>query len=683
VSLLASWALAAALSGPPSPVTSRVEAIAVAPVAGRPGVRIHLSGRPGAVTVLRHPGVSRFVLSRTSLGWRFAGSRRFEWTPASGLGRLPVGAVAGLDGVLVEEAAGEVRIDVRAPANVLAEVRRVSTGLVIELRERPPAPLVAAAPPPPAPAPVEPPAAPPTPAPAIQSEPVVAPPAAPPAPAPVAVADAPEAPTVEPTIPASPTPPAAEGPASVPPIAIAEAPPLAVTDPPAAEPGRAVPPAEPPPTVSADLYRQLFPAAAADSPGPGDADVGQLYARLFPGGGAGRDEPLDAALAPDAAAAPDAPPEGIAIGPFRVRPTLTVSFVDADAPLLQSPETTSERYLQIDPALWARAPVRAGAFTLEYAPSFRGFSELETVVAPTHVLSADLAYPLGAASRLEIGDRFVHSTLDTREADPGGEYFFDLTPFSRNAVSARTRLAVAPRWDVELAGTYDTVRFDEDGGFFSHDRRTVSAGMGYELAPSFRAAVTYAYDQVPTPDERPEAEASAHSALVSLEGDLMPLLTGQLSFGYRDQRSPRAGTGGTRYRGLSMAGSLTREISREAALSLRVVRATPASSFEQNAFYVTTSIQAALSAPLPASLTLDAGLGATWNGYRTPSATTGTPREDRLLVFHLGVRRPIDERVFIGGFYRRETRRSNLDLFDVTSDAFLLEASFGLFGPRR
>jgi hypothetical protein len=282
-----------------------------------------------------------------------------------------------------------------------------------------------------------------------------------------------------------------------------------------------------------------------------------------------------------------------------------------------------------------------------------------------------------------VNDRFVLSTLDTREVDPGGEYFYDLAPFAHNLFSANARVGVGPRFYVELGGAVARTNFDRPGGFFDYDSRLLSAGLGYELTPTLRAMVSYVYDTVPEPEERPEAEGSAHSALLTLQGDLLPLLTGRLALGYRDQESPNAAAAGRSFQGFTMSGALTREFGRESSLSLQLNRSTPVSAFEANGFYVNTLVTASVAAPLPAELALDIGLGYSWNDYQVPALGIGVPREDRILGFYAGLQRHFGRRWWGSAYYRRERRRSNLDAFDVTSDGFLAQVSWGLFGPRR
>ena len=264
--------------------------------------------------------------------------------------------------------------------------------------------------------------------------------------------------------------------------------------------------------------------------------------------------------------------------------------------------------------------------------------------------------------------------------DPGGEYFFGLGHFRRNDLSAGASITVGPRLSVELAGALGQVRFQEPASFFPYDTRSASAGFGFELTPNLKAVASYVYDAVPRPDERPEAELTANSARLSLGGEILPLLTGDLSVGYRNQDSPNAGLGGTSYSGFVMSAALARQLGRDASLGLYASRTTPVSAFEENGFYVSNSVQGTLQLPLFARVQLQGGVGYQWNDYRTVAAEIGGPREDRILGWYAGLRRPIRQNLFLSGAYRSEDRRSNVDTFDTTADGFYFQLEWDIFG---
>jgi len=129
-----------------------------------------------------------------------------------------------------------------------------------------------------------------------------------------------------------------------------------------------------------------------------------------------------------------------------------------------------------------------------------------------------------------------------------------------------------------------------------------------------------------------------------------------------------------------MSASLVRELGRESTAGIFASRSTPVSAYEQNAFYVSTALQGTLHLPLPARLELRGGLGYQWNDYRTVASAIGRPREDRILGWYVGVRRPVRENLFLSGSYRSEHRTSNVDAFDTDSDGFYLQLEWDVVG---
>jgi hypothetical protein len=676
VSLLAALFLAVA--------SSRVESVSLTTLDSRLAVRVLVSGTPGMVAVHREGDVARVSIMDADLGLRFAGGRRFSWTPSDGFDSAVLAASpAKLDRLEIAAGASEVSVLLHVPPEVSVDVRRDSHGLLLVFRAASQAEpervaRVMPAPVAPTPAPVTPTPAPvtPTPAPVTPTPAPVAPAPAPvtTTPAPVTTAPAPVTPTPAPVTPTpapvTPTPaPVTPTPAPVTPTPAPVAPapaPVAPTPAPVA-----------PTPDTAELARRLFPNTPGETQAGTTGSVSELYPRLFPTGGAEAPKeesvPLPEVIEPGLDA-------GVAVGPFRVRASVDARYVDADTFVESTAVPTKDHYLEVQPRVAAVAPVGEGHFTLDYAPVFRAFATFADVNSNSQTVGARLDLPVGSRVTLRAQDRFRSGVLDTRVVDPGGEYFFGLGSFRRNDADAAASIMVGPRLSVELGGALGTVRFQETSSFFSYDTRSASAGFGFEVTPTLKAVASYVYDEVPRPDERPEAQSTAHSARLSLNGDILPLLNGEVSVGYRSQDSPNAGPGGTSYSGITMGAALSRQIGRDSILAVYASRSTPVSAFEENGFYVSTGLQGTLQVPLPARLQLRGGLGYQWNDYRTVASAIGRPREDRIFGWYVGLRRPVRPNLFLSGSYRSEDRRSNLDNFDTNADAFYLQLEWNIFG---
>jgi len=626
MTLLAALVLAAA--------AARVDSVYMTTTADqRLAVRAAITGTPGMVAVHREGAAARVSIQDAALGGQFAGGRHFSWTPTSSFDPALLAATpVKLDRLEIAATDSEVSVVLHVPPEVAVDVRRDARGLLLVFRsgspQEPPPSNVAQAAPLPA---------------SVAASAPLPPVERPPEPAPVLVA----APKPEPAL-----------------AAPAQAPSPAPT-----------PAAAPSSPTTAELAKRLFPTG----PSEGQAAAGsiaELYPQLFPSGVAAKE--------PEAERAVDVselgPDEGAVLGPFRVRASVDARYVDADTFIESSAEPTRDNYLEVQPRVLAAAPVGAGALRLEYSPVFRAFATYDQVNSSSHLVGAGLELPVGARVTLRARDRFQSGVLDTRVVDPGGEYFFGLGHFNRNDFDAGASIMVGPRLSVELGGAAGRVHFTEPSSFFDYDTRHASAGFGFELTPRLSAVADYVYDEVPANDERPEAESTAHGARLSLNGELLPLLAGELSVGYRRQDAPNAGEGGTRYSGLTLRAALMRELGRDSSFAVYANRSTPVSAYQENGFYVSTGVQGVLTLALAAKFEARGGLGYQWNDYRTIAPEIGAPREDRILGWFVGLRRPIARKLALSAAYRNEDRNSNVDDLDTEANGFYLTLEWDLFG---
>jgi hypothetical protein len=641
MTLLAALVLAAA---------ARVDSVYMTTTADqRLAVRATITGTPGMVAVHREGDAARVSILDAALGGQFAGGRHFSWTPTSSFDPALLAATpVKLDRLEIAATDSEVSVVLHVPPEVAVDVRRDARGLLLVFRsgspqEPPPANVAQAAPP----------------TATVAEAAPVAPAERAPEPAPVVAA----APKPEP-VRVAPTPA---------PVASTPAP---VTSAPVQAPNPAPAPAGAPASpTTADLAKRLFPTG----PSEGQAASGsaaELYPQLFPSG-VTETQPETERAVDVSELGPD---EGAVLGPFRVRASVDARYVDADTFIESSAQPTRDNYLEVQPRVLAAAPVGAGVLRLEYSPVFRAFATYDQVNSSSHLVGAGLEMPVGSRVTLRARDRFQSGVLDTRVVDPGGEYFFGLGHFNRNDVDAGASIMVGPRLSVELGGAAGTVHFTEPSSFFDYDTRNASAGFGFELTPRLRAIADYVYDEVPTNDQRPEAESTAHGARLSLNGELLPLTTGEVSVGYRQQDAPNAGEGGTHYSGLTLRASLMRELGRDSSFAVYANRSTPVSAYQQNGFYVSTGVQGVLRLALAAKFEARGGLGYQWNDYRTIAPEIGAPREDRILGWFVGLRRPIARKLALAAAYRDEDRNSNIDSLDTEANGFYLTLEWDLFG---
>ena len=135
MSLLAALVLAAA--------SARVESVSLTTVDSRLAVRVVMSGTPGEVAVHREGDVARVSIMDAELGLRFAGGRRFSWTPSDGFDPALLAATpARLDRLEIAASASEVSLLLHVPPEVPVDVRRDPRGLLVVFAAlRPPSSL--------------------------------------------------------------------------------------------------------------------------------------------------------------------------------------------------------------------------------------------------------------------------------------------------------------------------------------------------------------------------------------------------------------------------------------------------------------------------------------------------------------------------------------------------------------
>jgi hypothetical protein len=424
------------------------------------------------------------------------------------------------------------------------------------------------------------------------------------------------------------------------------------------------------------------PSPRPPAPGRDPESIRELYAKILPPPfGVGTDGTV-----PGAGDRPNEPrpeAEGLHFGPVRVLPSLLTSYIDADSALLDTAEPVRDRYFQIEPRLLVdvgEASLGATRFQLAYTPRFRLNSAFGEVRQPSHIATASLDAPIGTAIILRASHHYAHGVLETTEVDPGREYFFQLSPFTRNQTVVGALLNAGGRLGLDLSGSRDAVTLEDDGAFFDHRTDSVAASVTYQVGAISRVYGRYTWSHVPTPDERPLAESNSSTVSAGITGDILPLVTGDLEVGYRSLSAPRAGEGGTRFRGTTVAASLRKEFTPSTILALVARRDTYPSDFETNAFYVATGFGAETDLALPLSLAFHGAVGWQRNAYQVVATGLSVPRQDEIVGWSAGLGRSLTRWSFLRADYRQDHRTSNVPDFDTDGHSFVIQLGLGYLG---
>jgi hypothetical protein len=420
----------------------------------------------------------------------------------------------------------------------------------------------------------------------------------------------------------------------------------------------APPPATP--TVSpevAQLYHSILPATLVAETEAGVGVVGEA--------GAGAEKEAQETGGP-----------GLGIGQLKLRPWVSAAYIDAE---VIAPDGTVQReqYFEIAPQLRAMMPVRDGSLKASYEPRFRRGAQLEALNRTSHFFTTELALPLGPRFELHGGDNYSWGIVEADIVDPGREYFSGTARFVRNDARLGARGELGVNLNLDLEGTLGSLRFREDNRFFDYDTRGIAGRLSRELSPKLRLGAGLTYSELSAPT-RKVADNRALTADVHLQGDLAPLTSGNITLGYTSQENPNAPVEGRSYHGLTGGVGVQRALGRSSNLRLDGRRATHASGFEQDGFFVTTAGEMELVLPLPFLLSFRAGAGYHLNEYRVPLSALGlVPREDRITMWSLGLSRPIRRWGYIRADYQHQRRSSNVDAFDHNLRALIIRIGLG------
>jgi hypothetical protein len=448
--------------------------------------------------------------------------------------------------------------------------------------------------------------------------------------------------------------------------------------------------------VSVTIRAPASPAASASpSPAPHVTpdNVRDLYARILPPEQKVPPVPPPPAGEESTPAAKADDSSGLRLGFIRFRPWVALSYVDTKSSI-ETPEPVRDKYLEIDPHLGlgagANLPLPGqGRLAVAYEPRFRLSSSFAELSHPTHLVTATANMPVGAFVALRGAYHFAHGLLETTEVDPGREYFFQLAPFVRHQIRLGATANPGGLLNLDVDAMRDSVEVDDTSGFFDHRTDTIGGRLNYQFGEATRAFVGYDFSRVPPSDERPVVESHANTVSVGVAGDLTPLLTADVSVGFTSLSAPRAGEGGTGFRGTTLAASLRNEFSPSASVTLLASRGTYPSGFESNAFYVAGGAGVATDLGLPLSLVFHGALGGQVNSYRVPATGLDVPRRDEIWEWSVGLGRALSRWAFLRADYRRERRNSNLPAFQTHAHLLMVQLGIGFVGstptgtPRR
>lgn len=408
-------------------------------------------------------------------------------------------------------------------------------------------------------------------------------------------------------------------------------------------------------------------------PTPGEsADMQALMAQLWPG----RALPETTDL--DSAAVEEDEQLVLRLGPLELRPLLSL-MVGAQAGTLED-APTPDRYgtVILEPGLRATTSLLDGRLQLQYVPTFRRFRNTtfeSGTNGVSHHADGRLGLELLPLVKLEAYGNYAYGELETREVDPGYEYFFGLRPFEQLGAGALLGYDRGGMADVDL--TLDWQRTDlEDGSqYFDNDQWWARATVRRDLGADRTLAAFYRLGWTNKVPDRPVAVNDVRELGLEWVGDLRPEWPLAVSVARQTRFHEYAPGESENFSGLVARGTLSHQFS-WLTVALQGYRDTYLSGFEDNGYYVNKGGRLEFSGGLPLRLRFVLAGGLQRNDYPLEAAAIGVPRRDDVRSFAVGLSRNVGDSIFIRLDYQVEQRISNIPGYSNRTGGFMFGVGF-------
>jgi hypothetical protein len=380
-------------------------------------------------------------------------------------------------------------------------------------------------------------------------------------------------------------------------------------------------------------------------------------------------------LAPAARAAAA---EGIQLGPALFFPALTVNGTYDDNIRLASDNPESAWVTSIAPTLQVVLPVRRFYLNADAGLDFLRYDyDVNPVDSTNWFLGAAVGAEFPGGLSFKIADKHEQRYLVATQEFGAGE---DSTV---NTLNATVAYAIRNALRLELSGLRTAPSFDVS---VRRDRveTTVQADVFWKFRPTLSGLVegsyaTYAYDSNTAQD------SSAAQVALGVTWDITAKSTGFAKAGFQwkrfDDESQLLGTENGSY--YTLSAGMKHSFTERTGLVVDLARASQESDFQENPYYLRTTIDASLSHRLTSKL--NGKVGVRYGRDEYPNATTfdspndtagpeSGERTDTTLGAGVSLGFDATRWLTLGLAYGIEQRDSNFDAFDFDVNRVTLSA---------
>lgn len=381
------------------------------------------------------------------------------------------------------------------------------------------------------------------------------------------------------------------------------------------------------------------------------------------------------------------------LGVLRFRPSIRVTYLYRSHLVADGSEYHIQNPWQIAPTIELLLPISKNGVRFDYTIIYDRYKNLGSSYHISHIMNMDSKVDLSPIASVSVRDHFAASTLNAREFVPGREIIYSDSNFKRNDLETQMDWQISEDTNLGITGDYNTTWFEKSptlnqapmydyrqyqfGGFL---RRNVNQRISLHANGGYLRNIA--------DDPRGLSSSKGFEALGGIESVLTPLISGQVSVGYR--REDYGSLAMQDFSGLVLRGNLQKEISEVSRLSFAATRITNLSNFEHNPYYLTTGLGMTYMRDMSRQLVFSVTPEYQRNAYPTPLETglqnqTGSRddlrRLDRIYDLAVDVRYRHNSWMafdFQFGALRRRSNVPNLSFTDYRISISLLAGIRGI-----
>ncbi len=371
--------------------------------------------------------------------------------------------------------------------------------------------------------------------------------------------------------------------------------------------------------------------------------------------------------------------EGIIVGNGILRPSFELLLEHDDNIFLTATNKIDDLIYLVRPGIEYEVPFNQSSFKVGAVLQYKDFQDYQFDDNLSPLGSFDLLLKFSNGLTLNLADRYISGVLEVDEIDPDAELLFGKERFRKNGGRFSLRYDFTTRDGIGISADVTDLSFDNSTSLF-YDYTKTGAAISYFhlLHPLVELNVTAKYLDLSHNSAESFRDATGSEAWIGLKGELTQTLSGSARIGFRSLAYDDNEFSGEDFSGLVAEANLSQKLANQATLDLLLHRSSNQSNFAPDVNFYTATRGGLEYHQRIDKLFFSLGGFYQVNDYPNESLLLGLgSRNDKLLRARLSIGYYFMPTLSLRANYRYDDKDSNLDTYDYTSNAFLVDLRWG------